>query len=267
LWTDYKPRQETNIPDTTHSHTKALRERQQQVKADGVIDSLRLNIALQDAFKIAETAFGTGDFTRQYELKPDDSSYTINMEILIGRLFQNDQEYFLLSRHVPWASYIDLYKVVDNKVEKQISREQGGMTYVRDSIFDANGDGHKDFAVHWYPSSGCCRRNIYNVYLKLTSSDQFSSDYEFINPTFSAKDKIIRGVEYGHPGKVGLYKYRWKGLGVDTIEFIYPDLLVKGQFIKTRKKANGPIKEEGIALKEIPKEYHSIESYEWFVNF
>ena len=27
------------------------------------------------------------------------------------------------------------------------------MTYIRDTIFDVNGDGYKDFLVHWYPNS------------------------------------------------------------------------------------------------------------------
>lgn len=172
-------------------------ERQKQIEEETRIDSLRLDIALKDAFKIAQTAFKTDNYNKQYELQPDDSSYTINIEILIGRLFKDNHKYFLLRRHVPWATYLDLYKIVDDKTEKIIEREQGGMTYIRDTIFDVNGDGHKDFLVHWYPSSGCCRRNVYNVYLNQPDKGKFTQDYQFINATFSAKEKIIRGVEYG----------------------------------------------------------------------
>lgn len=242
-------------------------EKQKQIAEENRIDSLRLDIALKDAFKIAQTEFKKDNFTKQYELQPDDSSYTINIEIVIGRLFKDQHKYFLLRRHVPWATYLDLYKINGDNTEKFIEREQGGMTYIRDTIFDANGDGHKDFLVHWYPSSGCCRRDVYNVYLNQPDKGNFTQDFEFINPTFSAKEKIIRGVEYGHPGEVGLYKYKWNGLQVDSIEFIYPDANNKGQFIKTRKRAYKPTEKEGIVLKAVPKEYQKIESYEWFADF
>ena len=251
--------------DTEKQLTKE--ERQKQIEEENRIDSLRLDIALKDAFKISQTEFKSENFTKQYELQPDDSSYTIHIEIEIGRLFKDQHKYFLLRRHVPWATYINLYKINGDKRENLIEREQGGMTYIRDTIFDANGDGHKDFLVHWYPSSGCCRRNVYNVYLNQPDKGNFTQDYEFINPTFSAKEKIIRGVEYGHPEEVGIYKYKWNGLQVDTIEFIYPDANNNGQFIKTKKSAYRPTEKEGLVLKAVPKEYQKIESYEWFAGF
>lgn len=256
-----------SIPKTTSKNELTKEERQKQIEEDNRMDSLRLDIALKDALKVAKADFKTDNFKKEYEIQPDDSSYIIKIEIVIGRLFKDNQKYFLLRRHVPWATYLDLYKVQDDKAEKLIEREQGGMTYIRDTIFDANGDGYKDFLVHWYPSSGCCRRDVYNVYLNQPDKGNFTNDYEFINPTFSANEKIIRGVEYGHPGEVGLYKYKWNGLQVDTIEFIYPDANNKGQFIKTKKGAYRPTEKEGVILKTVPKEYQKIESYEWFAEF
>ncbi|MEJ1238435.1 hypothetical protein WBG78_09910 [Chryseolinea sp. T2] len=241
--------------------------KQREVKREESIDSIRLDFALNDAFRIAQAELSSDHFTKQYELLPDDSSFTIGIEISISKLFQDHEKYLLLRRHVPWATYLGLYKLSEGKVEKCIEREQGGMTYLNDTIFDANGDGRKDFLVHWYPSSGCCRRDVYNVYLNQPDNGGFTKDYEFINPTFSPKERIIRGVQYGHPGEVGLYKYRWNGLQVDTLEFIYPDALVKGQFIKTRKPSYRPTGKDGVLLKAVPKEYHSIESYEWFADF
>jgi hypothetical protein len=234
---------------------------------DYSLDSVRLDFAFKDAFKIAKKRFNDIEFKKEYEVQPDDSSYSIHVEIQIADLFADNQKYFLLRRQVPWSTYIDIYKIVNSKAEKILSREQDGMSYIRDTIFDVNGDGFKDFLVHWYPSSGCCRRNVYNVYLNQPDKGVFTSDYEFINPTFSPEERIIRGVEYGHPGEVGLYKYMWNGLNVDTIEFIYPDVNVKGKFIKTYKQEYRPIKEEGIILESVPEEYHKIESYEWFIEF
>lgn len=259
--------QNDSIPKTPSKNELTKEERQKQFEEENRIDSIRLDIALKDAFKVAQTEFKTDNFKKEYEIQPDDSSYIIKIEIEIGRLFKDNQKYFLLRRHVPWATYLDLYKVQDNDAKKLIYREQDGMTYIRDTIFDVNGDGHKDFLVHWYPSSGCCRRDVYNVYLNQPDKGNFTNDYEFINPTFSAKEKIIRGVGYGHPGEVGLYKYKWNGLQVDTIEFIYPDSKNQGQFIKTKKRAYSPTEKEGVVLKTVPKEYQKIESYEWFAEF
>jgi hypothetical protein len=242
-------------------------ERQNQIDEENRIDSMRLDKALKDAFTIAKTAFNSDKFSKKYEFLPDDSSYVINIDILIGRLFSDNQKYFLLRRHVPWSTYIVLYKLINDTAKKQIEREQDGMSYIRDTIFDVNGDGHKDFLVHWYPNSGCCRRNMYNVYINQPDKGEFTKDYEFINPTFSAEEKIIRGVEYGHPGEVGLYKYKWNGLQVDTIEFIYPDVNKMGYYIKTKKEEYRPTEKEGIVLKAVPNEYLNIESYEWFSDY
>ncbi len=48
----------------------------------------------------------------------------------------------------------------------------------------------------------------------------FSKNFEFINPTFSPKEKIIRGICYGHPSKTEMYKYKWNGETIDTLEYI-----------------------------------------------
>lgn len=248
------------------NETYATQEKQKAAD-DGELDSVWLEKARTDAFKIARPAFRKNDFSRQYEFYPEDSSYAIGIDITIGNLFDDGQHYFLLRRHVPWATLVDVYKLVDTTTQRVISRSQGGMTFVRDTILDVNGDHVNDFLVHWYPASGCCRRNIYSVYLNLASNRAFSNEYEFINPTFSPGEKIIRGVEYGHPGEVGLYKYRWNGLEVDTVEFIYPDVQAKGQFIKTRRRHYRPTKDDGTVLKNVPAEYHHIESYDWFIEF
>lgn len=242
-------------------------ERQKQIAEENRIDSLRFEMALQDAFKIARPVFKSDHFKKEYELQPDDSSFSIKTELLIGHLFDDDKKYFLIRRHAPWGpleTYINLYEIIEGKANKLIERRQHG--YIHDTIFDVNGDNYKDFLVHWYPAVGCCRRDIYNVYLNQPEKGIFTSDYEFINPTFSAKEKIIRGIEYGHPGEAELYKYKWNGLKVDTIEFIYPDFETKNRFIKTKRNTSR-FDKKGIVLKVVPKEYHSIKSYDWFLGF
>ena len=39
----------------------------------------------------------------------------------------------------------------------------------------------------------------------LLALNTFSKNFEFINPTFSPKEKIIRGICYGHPGETEMY--------------------------------------------------------------
>jgi hypothetical protein len=236
-------------------------------KAQMDVDSLRLDYALKDAFKNAKTAFKMDYFSKKYEIIPDDSSYAINVDITIGRLFNDNQHYFLLRRHTAWSVNLDLYKIYEDSTIRLISRELGELTYSNDTIFDVNGDGLKDFVVHWYPASGCCRRDIYNVYLYLPDKGVFSKDFQFINPTFYGKEKIIRGVGYGHPGEVGLYKYKWIGFDVMPIEYIYPDPLTKGQFIRTTKETSEPTANNGVILKIIPEEYKNINSFDWFINY
>ncbi|KXX66794.1 hypothetical protein [Flammeovirga sp. SJP92] len=241
-------------------------ERRTQVAAEKRIQKSHLDYALKDAFRTAKKEFNTNSFTTQYSIQPDSSSFAIDIEIEIGKLFNDEHTYFLLRRNVPWAAYLNIYKVNGGHTEELISRQQEGMTSIRDTIYDVNGDKRNDFLVHWYPSSGCCRRNVYNVYLNQPDGT-FTTDYEFINPTFSSSEQIIRGVGYGHPGEVGLYKYKWDGLEVDTLEYIYPDVSKEGQFIKTVSKEYRPDKTKGTILKEVPREYLEIESFEWFSEY
>jgi hypothetical protein len=53
----------------------------------------------------------------------------------------------------PWATYLDLYKVQDNDAKKLIYREQDGMTYIRDTIFEVNGS-YSDVVSVVYESDG-----------------------------------------------------------------------------------------------------------------
>lgn len=167
------------------------------------------------------------------------------------------------------VAYLDLYLIKDNDFKSVISREQDGMSYIKDTIRDVNGDRLKDFLVHWYPSSGCCRRNVYNVYLLQADKGSFTNDHEFINPTFSPKERIIRGVNYGHPGEVGIYKYKWNGFQVDTIEFNYPDQsdTINRHYLRTQKELYSSKNIQKTKLKSVPKEYHKIESYDWFNDY
>jgi hypothetical protein len=99
----------------------------------------------------------------------------------------------------------------------------------------------------------------------MPGSDTFAGPYSFINPTFYAKEGVVRGVGYGMPGNTALYKYKWNGLRVDTMEYIYhnADDTRQHSFYST----NRPIEEENVIkrrLNSLPAEYRSITDFDWF---
>jgi len=235
----------------------------------GKLDSLFLDSSLKKALSISKQNCSKDRFDFSFENKSDtgklinlDILRSIQVDILLGYLFNPSHKHLLIRRNTSWGEYLNLYLLTNDSLVPVLTREQLSMTYVDDTIFDADGDGQKDFLVHWYPSSGCCLRDKYNVYLSLANQGTFSTDYEFINPTFSPKEKLIRGIEYGHPGEAGLYKLKWNGHKIDTIEFIYHDSKLKGTYLKTKKQFS----KVGIPLKSIPYEYRKIKNLDWFMN-
>ena len=225
-------------------------------------DSIRLAKALSKALSYTAQNKNKQSFTYSFEMLSPDSSFNSTTTIFYGNLFTKDKKHLFIRQQ----GLLDIFLLHENRFKLVCERKQDAMTYLDDTLKDVNGDNYKDFLVHWYPSSGCCRRNVYNVFLYLPNSGGFTSDYQFINPTFSSKERIIRGVEYGHPGEAGLYKYKWNGLKVDTLEFVYIDTTSKRQFYITQKSDwhRPPVAKKKI-VKELPKEYENIESIEWFL--
>ena len=124
---------------------------------------------------------------------------------------------------------IDIYSNNGKKFKKILSHKEWTLTYVNDAIRDINGDGLKDFVVNSYGATGCCLKAFSDIYLLKKDKKEFSKGFEFINPTFSPEEKVIRGVEYGHPGQTEIYKYKWNGEVVDTLEYVYYDTDEEGK--------------------------------------
>lgn len=253
----------------TQPKTKILSEKElkrKEYEEQEKVDSVRLLNVLYIALTYADRNKHRNSYQHDFETIPDDSSFHVTTQMIYGNLFASNRKHLLVRRTVPWGAIFNIF-LLDNGNFKNVCEREFGKTYINDTLRDVNGDGYKDFLVHWYPSSGCCRRDIYNAFLYQTKTGSFTNDYEFINPTFFPKEKIIRGVEYGHPGEVGLYKYKWNGLKVDTIEFFYPFVKHKGKFIKTKKQEFRPTEKDGIVSNSLPVEYRRIESIEWFLDY
>lgn len=253
-----------NLPDKTISDTSITRAnnaRDQETK-----DSLSLLKISDSSLVYAKQHKNEAFFKHNYETGPDDTSFIVTVQMLYGHLFSKNRKHLLVRKEVPWATYLSIYVLQKNDFKPVIEREQQGLTYIGDTSKDVNGDGYKDFLVHWYPSSGCCLANMFNVYLYKPKTGNFTSDYRFINPSFFPKEKIILGLEYDHPGDAGIYKYRWNNLKVDTVEFIYTCIDEKSKFIKTKYRHYRRTTKDGIILNELPKEYLKMDSeaLKWF---
>lgn len=244
-------------------------ERRKKIEEEEKVDSLRLDKVLNEALKVARQNFNNDKFKKQYEVFLDDSS-TVKVQMNSDYYFTNKYSHLIIRRKQPNNVFIDIYSKINGKFQRVISHKQWEMTYINDKIKDINGDGQRDFIVNWYGSTGCCLKGFSNVYLLRSDQQSFSKDLEFINPTFSPQEKMIRGICYGHPGETEMYKYKWNGEKVDTLEYISYEKTEKGQ--KTGKiisSTSRPFKDGSKAVKvlnSIPIEYKKIEGIDWFTG-
>lgn len=242
-------------------------EKRKEIEEQNFADSLRLDKVLQDAIKIANQNIDKNKFIEKYEVLPD--SIPVSVEINLDYHFTKTNPHLIIKRSEPSAIYIDIYTKAENQFKKVISHEQWTMTYVNDTIRDINGDGVNDFVVNWYAASGCCLKAFSNVYLLRQDKKAFSVNFEFINPTFSPEEQIIRGVCYGHPGETEMYKYKWNGEKVDTLEYVSYERNEKGKTGKIIISTDRPYGDKFKILKalnSVPKEYKKIEGYDWFTG-
>lgn len=224
-------------------------------------DSLCMERILKEAIDSAYTGMPTGKFRKEF-VSMCDSLYNVDVTLQSDHFFSATEKHLIIHMRSPVENIYNVYLVQDKAFTKVASHKQGGSGITTDTLQDVNGDGIKDYLINWYGNTGCCLKNFYAVYLYQPQSGTFSNGYEFINPTFSAKEQVIRGVEYGHPGETSMYKYKWNGLQVDTLEYIYFEKNDEGD--KTGKVIRKTAKEE--RLKQAPEEYRHIYGYDWFLG-
>lgn len=268
---------ESNIDSTISKQEELVVEKsvakksaaRKEVEHSARLDSIRLGKVLQEALKIAQQHIQATTFSKEFT-QTVDSAYNVSTKLTIGNPFSEQLRHLIIRRTSPGNVNFNIYLIDENTLKPVIHHEQWAMTYVSDSIADINGDRHKDFIVNWYASTGCCLKAFSSVYLFQPDKNTFTDNYQFINPTFSAKEKIIRGVCYGHPGETELYKFAWNNNTIDTLEYISYEKNDKG--IKTGKVTISnemfPKTNDQIIKKRntVPKEYHTIYGYDWFTG-
>lgn len=245
-------------------------EKIKMIKEQENIDSLNDDKVLREAIEFAEKSKAEDKFEKSYVATITETSYQVEVKISCGLFFSIDIPHLVIKRTTPGSVYIDIFSKTGKQFQKVLSHEQWKLEYTGDTIRDINGDGLKDFVVKWYGSTGCCLKAFSNVYLQRADKKTFSNSFKFINPTFSPKEQVIRGVCYGHPGETEMYKYKWNNETVDTLEYIYFEKNAKGK--KTGKlivSNNRPFSDNHKILKRLsymPAEYKIIEGYDWFTD-
>jgi hypothetical protein len=225
---------------------------------------------LNKSLKIAEKHKVRDKFKEKYVTTTPDSSYQVDVDISCGYYFTREFPHLIIRRCTPSSIYIDIFSKRDKQFHKVLSHEQWTLEYTGDTIRDINGDGLKDFVLNWYGSTGCCLKAFSNVYLLRSDKKSFSNSFEFINPTFSPKEQIVRGVCYGHPGETEMYKYKWNKEAVDTVEYIYYEKNDKGEktgkLIVSNNRTYSAKHKVMRQLSDVRSEYGSIEGYDWFTD-
>lgn len=251
--TSYKPAIKTkaSIAPRQNHHLKEINE-----------ESLNLARMLQDVLLYANKH--KNEYSFQKKLRSWNFAYAAEAVLSFGHLFSLQRKHLIVKRML-WGTTlaVDVFLYGNHKFKRVCSQYFENNTFVKYLIKDVDGDNAPDFLMHWYPSSGCCIRDVCNVCLQKRHTGVFTGKYRFINATFSPFEKIIRGVGYGHPGDVQLYKFKWDGLKVDTIEFIFPDTISK-KFHVFKHWNDFDNRKAGKFLAFVPKEYHNIEGYDWF---
>ncbi|MCL9807047.1 hypothetical protein NAT51_16045 [Flavobacterium amniphilum] len=252
------------------AHEKEERERviaQKERLEEERKDSLYMVKFLNDVLQKVNGYEGKSIFTENYTVAETDNTYQIKVKISSGFFFSKNSPHLIIRRNTPNDAYIDVFSKTGKEYKKVLSHKQWLMTYTGDTLQDINGDGLKDFVVNWYGSSGCCLKGFSNVYLQRKDQKSFSQGFEFINPTFSPKEGMIRGICYGHPGETEMYKYKWNGEQVDTIEYVSYQRNTKGKTGKVMVSKDRFGKSPDAKIRNtVPKEYTKIKEYNWFTG-
>ena len=236
---------------------------------DDSVDSMCVDRMLKAAIDTAYTAMHTDRFKKEF-VTMCDSFYNVDVSMAMDHFFSASENHLIIHLNTPGENLYNVYLVQDKAFIKVASHAEYGSGRTTDTLQDVNGDGINDYLINWYGNTGCCLKNFYAVFLYQPPAGTFSDEYIFINPTFSAKEKVIRGVEYGHPGETSMYKYKWNGLQVDTLEYIFFEKNDKrektGKVIRNKVLNNNTNSTKKERLNQAPAEYRQIYGYDWFLG-
>jgi hypothetical protein len=210
--------------------------------------------AFEKALEFAKKNQDQAHFTYYFEEESEKGqNNSIKMNVDYGIYFEKNEKFLIASCNYNngffgfYRIYIKTKEGFELFIKEAIHRQ--GYIYLR----DINGDENIDFIIDWESGSGCCPRQSKIVFLY---KDKNFIRYDFLNPTFSPKEKIVRGLGYGYFPEVGLYKYQWNGTQLDTVEYIYRTKESNfKKYIRMKRPMYSKNKNEGEILDSLPKKY------------
>jgi len=211
--------------------------------------------------KFAFTQNGPDELFNAIEMKNFELIENDSLSIKKGSLSQ-DVNYIMVRYISEYETYFRLYSGDDTKeiLRYSISTQN----YISDTIFDINGDGYKDFAVYWYPRSGCCVADTYNCFIYNPFLNKFTEKKEIINPSFLPEQKKLFSMSYGFETKTIISEIIWQGCETDTL---------KQYYWKVNLNNNDFVKSDTLVIKQqeniyytttIPKEILLNKYISWF---
>ena len=183
-----------------------------------------------------------------------------SVQVEHGNLFTNGVKHAYFKYEAKSGTHVKIFSLASTQPRLILYYDIGSMNFISDSIFDINGNGMRDFAVHWYPSSGCCLADAFDCYVYNAETDKFSKQFHILNPTFRPENKTTFSMDYGHPGETMFYEFKWDDK--DSM-----DTLLTYAWESNEQKAIEIIdfKTHTTTLtKSIPDKLKSLHGYDWF---
>lgn len=234
-----------------------------------VSDSIYLGKMLMVAMEYANTHKYQDSFTLNTQKLFRDSS---RLSMDYGHLFDKHHKHLII--RIPgkdiedtgnnfWdeAIVIAVYLLKDNQFILLHSDTTNYSSFSSDTIMDVNGDGYKDFVTEEYSSNGCCPRDDQYAYLYKPIEGTLTVGEELFNPTYLPKQKLTYIMSYGWPGFVSIYKCKWNGYKLDTIQEIKADTAHKNTYI-----VDDYITGRNFTIKGLPEEYKHLQSTDYFTS-
>jgi hypothetical protein len=164
------------------------------------------------------------------------------MNITFGPLISPTAKHLIISSRFAYKVESKLLNAATLEIIKTISVSDF-FPYLK----DINNDGSKDLI---FPGQSEAIVSIYN-----DEMSRFNNEIVFEGACFSPSEKLVRGKFRNMPV---YFKYRWAGLELQPVEFLYPhpenaNWLIKSDTLQDYTKASGT------TLWYLPKDYRAVE--------
>lgn len=165
----------------------------------------------------------------------------------------------------------DLMKTVGlrDNLDTALYIETSTMDNFRDTTFDINGDGLKDYIYHYYPINGCCPRKHTVIHLNESSALSKEGIVAF-NALINQEDGVVYTMDYGFPAEIAVMKNQWK----ESVLFPRETLSLNMKYSDTNRKLLSPkfrlhnlLTDVITYLDSIPREYETVPGIHWLENY